>query len=71
LKISTIRLPRSIFACDAESSSDPNCANAASSRNWARSPLSWPATCFIALTCAAEPTRETDRPTEIAGRTPW
>ena len=26
-----------------------------------------PATCFIALICAAEPTRDTERPTEIAG----
>ena len=29
-----------------------------------------PATCFIALICAAEPTRLTDRPTLIAGRMP-
>jgi hypothetical protein len=47
-----------------------NCAKAASSRNCARSPLIRPATCFMALICAAEPTRETDRPTEMAGRTP-
>src|SRR6266480_4472398 len=33
--------------------------------------LSLPATCFMALSCAAEPTRETERPTEMAGRTPW
>jgi len=30
-----------------------------------------PATFFIALVCAAEPTRLTDRPTLIAGRMPW
>ena len=29
-----------------------------------------PATCFIALICAAEPTRDTDRPTFTAGRMP-
>ena len=29
-----------------------------------------PATCFIALICAADPTRLTDRPTLIAGRMP-
>jgi hypothetical protein len=30
-----------------------------------------PATCFIALTCAAEPTRDTEMPTFTAGRIPW
>jgi len=30
-----------------------------------------PATSFIALICAAPPTRETETPTLIAGRTPW
>ena len=30
-----------------------------------------PATCFMALTWAAEPTREMEMPTEIAGRMPW
>ena len=29
-----------------------------------------PATCFIALICAAEPTRETEMPTFTAGRMP-
>ena len=32
--------------------------------------LSEPATCFIALIWALPPTRDTDRPTLIAGRTP-
>jgi hypothetical protein len=27
-------------------------------------------TCFIALVCAAEPTRDTDKPTLMAGRIP-
>ncbi len=31
---------------------------------------SWPATCFIALRCAALPTRETERPALMAGRMP-
>jgi hypothetical protein len=44
----------------------PNCAKAASSRNCARVLLRRPA-CFMALICAAEPTRDTDKPTEIAG----
>ena len=30
-----------------------------------------PATCRIALICAEPPTRETELPTLIAGRTPW
>ena len=33
--------------------------------------LDRPATFFIALVCAAEPTRDTDRPTFTAGRMPW
>ena len=49
------------------SRSEPNCAKAASSRNCARSPLIVPATCFIALICAAEPTRD-DRETDRDGR---
>ena len=48
-----------------------NWAKAAISRYWASSSLIEPATFFIALVCAAEPTRLTDRPTLIAGRTPW
>ena len=52
------------------SRSDANCENASISRNCASSSLIEPATCFIALICAAEPTRLTDKPTLIAGRTP-
>ena len=62
LNSSMMRLPRSIFACVAASSSEPNCAKAASSRNCARSPLSRPATCFMAFSCAADPTRDTEMP---------
>lgn len=28
-------------------------------------------TCFMHLRWAADPTRDTDRPTEMAGRWPW
>ena len=38
----------------AVSRSEPNCANAASSRNCAKSSLTLPATCLIALIWAAE-----------------
>ena len=57
--------------CVALSRSEPNWANAASSRNCARSRRSVPATCFIALICALPPTRDTEIPTLMAGRTPW
>src|SRR3546814_14474360 len=50
--------------------SEPNCANAAISRYFASSSLIEPDTFFIALVCAADPTRLTDRPTLIAGRMP-
>ena len=45
-------------------------ANASSSRNWARSSFSVPATARIDLICAAPPTRDTELPTSTAGRTP-
>ena len=44
-------------------------ANASMARYWARSSLSRPQTSFIALICAAPPTRETETPTSMAGRT--
>src|SRR5438874_6230971 len=70
LNSSTMRCPRSSRAFVAASRSDPNCANAASSRNCARSSFTLPATCLIALIWAAEPTRLTESPTEMAGRMP-
>src|SRR2546426_562759 len=70
-RISTRRAPRLSCACVDLSRSLPNCANAASSRYCARSSRSVPATCRIALTCAEPPTRDTELPTLIAGRTPW
>ncbi len=52
------------------SRSEPNCEKAASSRYWASSRRRLPAIFFIALICAFPPTRETEMPTLIAGRTP-
>ena len=65
-----MRSPRPSALCVAASSSEPNCANASSSRYWARSRRRRPATFFIAFVWALPPTRETDVPTLIAGRTP-
>ena len=65
-----MRSPRDNCAWVAASSSLPNCAKAAISRYCARSRRNRPATCFMARVWAAPPTRDTDRPTLIAGRTP-
>ena len=54
------RAPRASRRWVAASRSEANCANAAISRYCASSSLMRPATCFIALICAAEPTRLTD-----------
>ena len=54
-------------AASARSSSEPNCANASSSRYCARSRRRRPATFFIAFVWALPPTRETEMPTLIAG----
>src|SRR5438094_336774 len=67
---STTRAPRASCFCVAWSSSEPNCANASSSRYCARSSRSRPATLRIAFVCAEAPTRETEMPTLTAGRTP-
>ena len=50
------------------SRSEANIANACMSRNWASPIFSVPATPFIALICAAPPTRDTEMPTSMAGR---
>src|SRR6266550_5327178 len=68
-KTSTTRAPRASCFCVAWSSSEPNWANASSSRYCARSSRRRPATCFIALICALPPTRDTEMPGLIAGRT--
>jgi hypothetical protein len=54
----------------AASRSDPNWAKAATSLYCASSSFNLPATCFMALIWAAEPTLLTDRPTLIAGLIP-
>src|SRR3990170_1142389 len=65
------RWPRSSWCRVAASSSDvPNWAKAASSRYWARSKRMPPAILRIARAWAAPPTRDTDKPTLIAGRIP-
>ena len=52
------------------SRSEPNCANASRSRYCDSSSFSRPATFFIGLICALPPTRDTEMPTLMAGRTP-
>src|SRR5882762_1947189 len=69
LSTSTTRAPRASCRWVAGSSSEPNCANASSSRYCARSKRRRPATCFIALICALPPTRLTEMPAFTAGRT--
>ena len=71
LRISTSRAPRVSWAWVDLSRSLPNCAKAASSRYCARSRRSVPATWRMALICADPPTRDTELPTLMAGRTPW
>ena len=71
LRSSVRRAPRLRRRCVIASRSEPNWAKAAISRYCASSPLILPATFFVALVCAAEPTRETERPTFTAGRMPW
>ena len=66
----TMRSPRASVFWVAWSSSEPNWENASSSRYWASSSRSRPATFRIAFVCAEPPTRETEVPTLIAGRIP-
>ena len=54
---------------DAASRSEPNIAKASSSRYWARFRRRLPATLLIALSWAEPPTRDTEMPTLMAGRT--
>ena len=68
--VATIRSPRASVRCVCGSSSEPNWAKASSSRYWARSRRRRPATFLIAFVWALPPTRETEMPTLIAGRTP-
>ena len=70
LSSSTSREPRSRVARLEASRSEENEAKASSSRNWARSRRRRPATDFMALIWADPPTRDTEMPTLMAGRTP-
>ena len=67
---SVSRWPRDSRRWVEASRSEANWAKAAISRYCASSSFMVPATCFIALIWAAEPTRLTDRPTLIAGLMP-
>ncbi len=70
LSEATIFSPRVSACWVARSRSEPNWANASSSRYCASSRRRRPATLFIAFVCAEEPTRDTEMPTLTAGRTP-
>ena len=65
-----MRSPRASAFCVSGSSSEPNWEKASSSRYWASSSRRRPATFFIALVWALDPTRDTEVPTFTAGRTP-
>src|SRR5581483_7237176 len=67
---STVRSPRASWARVPASRSEANWAKASSSRYWARSRRSLPATFFMAFVWALPPTRLTEMPTLMAGRTP-
>ena len=66
-----MRWPRASLAFVLGSRSDPNWAKACYSVNWARSSLMEPASFLMIFVWAEEPTRETEMPTLMAGRTPW
>ena len=70
LSVATRRLPRASVRCVSSSRSEPNCAKASRSRNCDSSPFIRPATFFIGVIWALPPTRDTEMPTLIAGRTP-
>ena len=65
-----MRSPRASVFWVSRSSSEPNWENASSSRYCESSSLRRPATFFMAFVWALAPTRETERPTFTAGRTP-
>ena len=67
---STRRSPRASVAWVSASSSEPNWAKASSSRYCDSSRRRRPATFFIGLVCGEPPTRDTEMPTLMAGRTP-
>ena len=70
LSVATRRLPRASVRCVSSSRSEPNDAKASRSRNCDSSPFMRPATLRSGPICAAPPTRDTEMPTLMAGRTP-
>ena len=68
--ICTSRSPRASVRWVSGSRSEPNCAKASSSRYCESSIRSRPATFFMGAVWAEPPTRDTEMPTLIAGRTP-
>ena len=69
---SSVNLAPRLSNCWVEASkSDPNWAKAAISLYCASSSFIDPATFFIALVWAADPTLDTDKPTFTAGLIPW
>ena len=70
LSSSTSREPRSSWAREAASRSEAKAANASRSRYCDSDSRRVPATYFMALIWALPPTRDTERPTLMAGRTP-
>ena len=70
LSVFTSRSPRASVRWVSGSSSEPNCEKASSSRYWESSSFRRPATLRIGVIWALPPTRETEIPTLIAGRTP-
>ena len=70
LSIAVSRSPRLRLCWVAWSRSLPNCEKLASSWYWFRSRRRVPATVFIALIWAEEPTRLTELPVSMAGRWP-
>ena len=67
---SVTRRPRSSCLRVASSRSEANCANAASSRYWARARRTPPPSFLMTLVWAAPPTRDTEIPALMAGRIP-
>ena len=69
-RISTRRTPRFSWAWVDLSSSLPNCGKGRQFPVLGQVQTQLPATCFMALIWALPPTRETESPTLMAGRTP-
>ena len=70
LSVFTRRSPRASVRCVSASRSEPNWAKASRSRYCDSSSFSRPATFLIGPIWAEPPTRDTEMPTLMAGRTP-